>query len=205
MRGAGRQEAVWLGPGGCLWVGSPGAPSRTPVLQALPSGPCRLVTVAGGPELTEVLRLARGAPKSQQKRAVSEVSERWRGEQGGSWPGRGPWRPCPRLGAWLSSWTPGKCLALTERLGRLPRNPVLPPLPETCHLAASGSRSVPVGQPWGKSHQAGPGPSPGLQDGLWAWRPWPGQPRGSSSRSAWALQSAGTEVAPGGAPSSWQH
>lgn len=169
-----------------------GAPSRTPVLQAPPSGPCRLVTVPGGPELTEVLRLARGAPKIPAEESNVRGQQEMAGWQGGSWPGRGPWRPCPGLGFWLSSWPPGKCLALRERLGRLPPNTVLPPLPETCHLAASGSCSVLVGQPWGKSHQAGPGPSPGLQGRVWAWRPWPGQPCGSSSRSAWALQSAGT-------------
>ena len=37
MWGAGQQEAVWLGPGGCLWAGSRG-PSRAadPALWALP-------------------------------------------------------------------------------------------------------------------------------------------------------------------------
>lgn len=104
MRGAGHQEAVWLDPGGCLWAGIPGGPSKAgPTLWALSSCHC-----AGGPELSEVLPLARGPPKSQQERAVLEVSERWRGGQGGSWPGSGPWRPCPGLGAWLNSWPPGE-------------------------------------------------------------------------------------------------
>lgn len=197
VRGAGHQEAVWLGPGGCLWVGSLG--EVLPGLQAPPSGPCCLVTEAGGPELSEVLPLARGAPKSQQERAVSEVSERWQGGQGRSWPGSGPWRSCPGLGAWLSSWPPGKWLALTERLGRCShrsqKHAALQPLGATV-----SSRSA-----VGESQQGGPGPSPGLQGGVWAWRLWPGQPRGSGSRSAQSLQSVGAEAAPGSAPSSRQH